>query len=178
MPDTERNLTALLALYADNTTGDISPQDLRDGIVSILGGYGGLKITSAQAMSGTIGTGYIVANIWNDTLPVDANSTVVPDAANDDIDVAVAADYEVHVCIRCSSGSASEAFTFAVFVNGVETDVKGVWVTDSGGNGPMLSFSGIISVSAADAVDVRVKATGASKSITANNGTFWLKRVS
>lgn len=35
MPDTARTLAALLALYADNTSGDISPQDLRDGFASL-----------------------------------------------------------------------------------------------------------------------------------------------
>lgn len=34
MVDTVRTVSAALALLADNTTGDISPQDLRDAIVS------------------------------------------------------------------------------------------------------------------------------------------------
>lgn len=37
MPDTVRTLTALQALLADNTARDISEQDLRDGIYSVLG---------------------------------------------------------------------------------------------------------------------------------------------
>jgi hypothetical protein len=35
MPDTIRSQAAILALLADNTSGDISPQDLRDAIVSL-----------------------------------------------------------------------------------------------------------------------------------------------
>jgi hypothetical protein len=35
MPDTARTEAALLALFADNTSGDISPQDLRDFLVSL-----------------------------------------------------------------------------------------------------------------------------------------------
>jgi hypothetical protein len=35
MPDTERTRAAILALLADNTTGDISPQDMRDTVVSL-----------------------------------------------------------------------------------------------------------------------------------------------
>ena len=38
MADTVRTRTALLALLANNTTGDISPQDLRDFMVSTFGG--------------------------------------------------------------------------------------------------------------------------------------------
>lgn len=35
MADTVRTLPAILALFADNTTGDISPQDLRDYVVTV-----------------------------------------------------------------------------------------------------------------------------------------------
>jgi hypothetical protein len=37
MPDTRRALSALQTLYADNTAGDISAQDLRDGVQSMHG---------------------------------------------------------------------------------------------------------------------------------------------
>ena len=40
MVDTIRGLSALQALLADNATGDISPQDARDFLVSSLGGFG------------------------------------------------------------------------------------------------------------------------------------------
>ena len=42
MVDTRRGLAALQALFADNQEGDISPQDLRDFLVSALGSYGSL----------------------------------------------------------------------------------------------------------------------------------------
>lgn len=37
MSDTVRTLSALQTLLADNTTGTISPQDLRDAVISALG---------------------------------------------------------------------------------------------------------------------------------------------
>ncbi len=40
MTDTIRGLTALQTLLADNNTGNISPQDVRDLLVSSLGGFG------------------------------------------------------------------------------------------------------------------------------------------
>jgi len=43
MTDTIRTRAALLALLADNTTGEISAQDLRDMMVSIFGVYGIIK---------------------------------------------------------------------------------------------------------------------------------------
>jgi hypothetical protein len=40
MADTIRTRAALLSLLADNTSGDISPQDIRDFLVSVHGVYG------------------------------------------------------------------------------------------------------------------------------------------
>lgn len=45
MPDTIRTKSAVLALLADNTSGDISPQDLRDGIVSLYANAYGYQFT-------------------------------------------------------------------------------------------------------------------------------------
>ena len=39
MADTIRTIAQLQALLADNTTGDISPQDLRDMLVSLANAY-------------------------------------------------------------------------------------------------------------------------------------------
>jgi len=49
MADTERSLATILALLADNGTGNISAQDLRDAVVSILPDYGNLYISTAAA---------------------------------------------------------------------------------------------------------------------------------
>ena len=48
MADTRRTLTAILALLADNTAGDISPQDMRDAITSASPEYGALYIDTAS----------------------------------------------------------------------------------------------------------------------------------
>lgn len=49
MADTERTLAELLAICADNTTGDISPQDLRDVIISLSLDYGECYLTMPAA---------------------------------------------------------------------------------------------------------------------------------
>jgi hypothetical protein len=49
MADTARTLTEILTLMADNTTGAISPQDIRDMIVSIAAANGRLSIGSSAA---------------------------------------------------------------------------------------------------------------------------------
>ena len=47
MADTQRTLAQLLAILADNLTGDISPQDMRDLVVSLRPSGGGLYKSGA-----------------------------------------------------------------------------------------------------------------------------------
>lgn len=57
MTDTVRTLADIQALLADNTRGDISPQDLRDAIISLGNQYGQLSETgnvAATVISDTI----------------------------------------------------------------------------------------------------------------------------
>jgi len=46
MADTDRSVSALQTLLADNTSGDISPQDLRDMLVSLTPAFGGMYISA------------------------------------------------------------------------------------------------------------------------------------
>jgi len=57
MADVKRSLADLLLLFADNTTGDISPQDLRDLAVSLSNAHGRISIdTPAATTIGVAGT--------------------------------------------------------------------------------------------------------------------------
>ena len=47
MADTQRTASALATLFADNTSGDISPQDLRDFLVSAHVNYGVSYVSTA-----------------------------------------------------------------------------------------------------------------------------------
>lgn len=49
MADTQRNLDALQTLLADNATGDISPQDLRDMLVSMYPGHAQAYVSTPAA---------------------------------------------------------------------------------------------------------------------------------
>jgi len=54
MSDTVRTRAQILSLLGDNSAGDISPQDLRDAIVSLFGVYGviyGVDNTTAQTLA-------------------------------------------------------------------------------------------------------------------------------
>jgi hypothetical protein len=54
MADTQRTVAAILALLADNTTGDISPQDLRDFAVSWRPSHGQIHVPAAAAAAVTV----------------------------------------------------------------------------------------------------------------------------
>lgn len=57
MVDTVRTVAQLQALLADNTTGDISPQDLRDFLVSVQPPYGSIsRLVAAATTINTPGT--------------------------------------------------------------------------------------------------------------------------
>ena len=102
MTDTIRTLSALQTLLADNTTGAISPQDLRDAIIS---GLGYLYGTSYDE-SATIGTDDIVVA----TTAGAAGITITLPAA-------ASSQYKYYVFIRMDSG----AGTVTIDANDAET---------------------------------------------------------
>jgi hypothetical protein len=54
MADTQRTTSAALALLADNTQGNISPQDLRDGFVTYQMRHGQIYVAAADSGAVTI----------------------------------------------------------------------------------------------------------------------------
>ena len=65
MVDTVRTLAALQSLLADNTTAQISPQDLRDMLVSLTVSHGGLDMDSATTTTiSVMDTWYEVGGNW------------------------------------------------------------------------------------------------------------------
>ena len=65
MADTQRLLSTILGLLANNATGDISPQDVRDMVVSLFNGHGEISITVAAATAvAAQNTWYPVSGTW------------------------------------------------------------------------------------------------------------------
>jgi hypothetical protein len=61
MVDTVRTLTALQTLLGDNLTGAISPQDLRDMLVSLTPAYGSMYISTPAATTVVVPGTYVKA---------------------------------------------------------------------------------------------------------------------
>ena len=65
MADTARSLAAIQALFADNSAGAISPQDLRDAVETLATKYGEIYVSSSSATSITDTTSYFdIAGTW------------------------------------------------------------------------------------------------------------------
>ena len=65
MADTQRTTAAILALIADNITGDISAQDLRDLFVSLSPDHAEAYISSSAATTVTVkDTWYPISGTW------------------------------------------------------------------------------------------------------------------
>lgn len=83
MADTQRTIPALLTLLADNTAGDISPQDIRDMLVTLVPGLGTIYISTptettvaaANTPLKAAGTTTLLATAQNFTMPANNRLT-------------------------------------------------------------------------------------------------------
>jgi hypothetical protein len=174
MADTARSLSDLQALLADNATGDISPQDLRDFLVTSLGVYGGIYVSDGAAAQGSIDTSYTkITGFAGDA----ASSDTTPDHTADTITIGVTGIYFVMANLSFS-GTASVTFSVALYSQGVEQDIHFARTISTGGDVGAAGLSGLISLTAADVLDLRIKASsGSGRSITLVQGNFSVRMV-
>ena len=112
MTDTIRTKSELLSKINDNSTEDISPQDLRDWLLSfrVFGEIG--VIGNTQAIN-PLGSGFNVVPL-NQAGP---NECIVVDTANYLLQVPVAGRYRIEYAFTWS-GTANVLYEFAVLKNG------------------------------------------------------------
>lgn len=83
MSETQRTLTALLTILADNTTGQISPEDVRDIVETLRSGHAEIFVSSAAESTidsqnvyvKAAGTTTLSANSHNWSMPTDNRLT-------------------------------------------------------------------------------------------------------
>ena len=119
---TERTITELLALFADNSAGDISEQDCRDLIVSLSGSYGGMHISGAvqTVFSGTSTDGSNAVKMLG---------TTILSAASRDMDMPVSNRlrhtgaptrfHELNIALSVISAANSKTYGFYIAKNGI-----------------------------------------------------------
>jgi len=116
MADTRRSLSALQTLLADNTTGAISPQDVRDLLVSASPPYGSIYVSTAAATTIAASSTYYKAA--GTTTSTNLKEFDMP--ANNRLRYTGAADIHIHgvVTVALTTASSSQVIGLRVGKNG------------------------------------------------------------
>lgn len=159
MVDTIRTRAQVLALLADNVTGDISPQDVRDMLVSLFGVYGSIYVKDAVA--GQV-PGVTPVKLLAFTTNGLSNG-LTPDHTNDRLtvpDAQSAGDYIVF--FQCAfSGTNNATFQFEFYLNQVATGFKASRKLGAAGDVGSCSLIGLGSLVSLDEIEIFVDGTAA-----------------
>ena len=154
MADVERTTTAVLALLADNQQKKISPQDHRDEVVSVLGGYGSIRVfDGSAAFVANIAPAKLTSFTANGPSLGGSSPAVVPDQANDRITANLAANYEIafHASYTAPAG---RTIQFRIRVDGAEVSVG---CQGGGGSEPIsASCRDVVTISPAPTSQIEV----------------------
>lgn len=176
MADTSRTLAAVQALLADNTSGAISPQDLRDAILSCLSGFGHISVLGGATAQGSITTTPVKVTAFAADGPSSAD--VTPAHGDDSITVSVAGKYAVGAQVSFS-GTASKTFLFRIYVDGVISTLGFQRKLGTGGD---VGSAGLppccfLSLTAGQVVTLYVHSSDGGTDITVVDGQLGLDRV-
>lgn len=120
MAQTPRTFAELVTLFADNTSGAISPEDLRDFLVSSQGGYGMIGTATESTGQATVAATPTKLTEWNNgaTGFNGASQDTTPDFASSELTVAVAGVYLVQASLYFNlSGTIPHNTVFSIYVN-------------------------------------------------------------
>jgi len=173
MADTIRARTDLLTALADNATGQISAQDMRDVLVSVHGVYGMLHVEDASTpQTGLNGTpqkltAFVVEG---------PSSGVTCDATNDKLTVGTAG---VYLCMLqlSFSGTISASIEGHIYKGGVDTGLGFHRKMGTGGDQGSASCIGLVTCAASDVLEIYVTSDGSNDSVTVIDGQFAVVRV-
>jgi hypothetical protein len=161
MVDTQKKLADLQTLWADNSTRQISAQDIRDALVTLMGGYGSIHCNDG---SGTQNVATATKVVVNQFTANGAASGVTPDHTNDKLTTGIVGDYLMLLTMSfASDAAAGEAFEARILVAGAE--VNGLSAQKTVTNADDVNeivVSGIADdVAAAAAITVQIEHDGA-----------------
>lgn len=156
MAETARTRAALLALLADNSNGDITPERIRDFLISTLGGFGGIFVNDG-VVAQSITTNFATLTGFVTAFPTDS---MVSDPVADTVTISIDGTYDIYFGYTISNGI-NKTFDFVIAVDGtptvIQTHRKISAGDDQGGN----SMRGILELSAGEAITVQVKVDSA-----------------
>lgn len=177
MVDVARSRADLLTLFADNAVGAISEQDLRDYVVSTLGEFAEIQITSGVTSQVTSATPAKMTGWLADGL----NVGPTPDYTNNEITINTAGVYRVDIDVDFS-GTNSKTYLCAVY-----KDVGAGYVDaglarfkrklGTGGDVGSAHMHGHVSLAATDKIAVYVWSTDGGTAFVPQEAAFTCKRV-
>lgn len=176
--DLSRTFIELEALFADNTKGLISEQDIRDFVESVFQ-YGGIRLPASGFQTGqqqTIGENFICIEQFIATTGP-SSSDVVPDPSDGTITITRSGVYLVIVSFSFT-GTNNSQWEGSLFRNGANLDIctfaellrPSMDVSSAGGADPLV-------ISAGDVLDYRVKSNSPGNTFELRAGQFNVLRI-
>ena len=176
MADTPRPRTDLLALAADNSSGLISPQDLRDMLISMMGGFGCLHVVGGStAQTGINGTPAVVTGFVANGAQ---SEQCTPDHTNDRITFDVAGIWQVGWTIN-ASGSNGAVFHGQIDLVGTGTITGGSWrrTMDAAGAVGSAYAHAMVQADVGDYVRALISSDGTTDSLTPVDMSMFATRL-
>lgn len=172
MTQTPKILSALLAQLPDNTTGDISPEDIRDAVVSLYPSRGQFELASGGSVATTFGSSGSYTLVKGTTaLDTTVCTTCVSMPSNGVLKLLKNVDQValVNATLEVLPAANNKRYTFTFAKNG--TPVAALAYTqffgNLSGNPAGLFLSGLLAMGYNDELSVVVKNDTDTTSITA-----------
>jgi hypothetical protein len=170
---TIRTNAELQVLFADNITGDITPQDLRDFLDSIMGVYGGILLTDG-ATGQTLATD--VPEVLTEWTSNGVSNGLTPGYVQNQIVIDTDGDYEVFFGVSFD-GTTGETFGFHLYKNGSPLSTTlGCHRKTSSADVGSCSFSGHVTLVDGDILTVWIESDAAGTPVV-REAQFLAKRL-
>lgn len=177
MADTQRTLSAILTLLADNTSQAISAQDLRDAIVSVFANYGMMYVHEGTTSQDAVTTAETIEGFQTDGANGVYTGAVTPDQATSKLTFSVAGTYLVFLTAAMSSSAATEIHFHLDKNGGTHVSEGSSDVTVPATNKYInVTVIALLTVSAADYIVPKV-AADSSTNLVLTSGSFGAVKV-
>lgn len=161
MTQTERTVAAVQALLADNASEDISPEDLRDAIATVIGGYASLLLTINNAPQTKVGVAQTPVVITEYDLvgsqSIDANAGGhQANATTGELTVGETGLYFVSFFASFSLSQNNKVVHFHPFIDGQVGLVEVERFVGTGSDIGVVAMNAVVPYAAGAVVDMRV----------------------
>lgn len=176
MADQVRTKADLLTRFPDNTSQIITPQDVRDFLVSVLGGYGQIYTANSSIALA------IVTTVWSKLAAFDTDSVsddITVSSANDNLTILTTAIFEISFNVSFTGSTVTARWDIQIAKNsGASFLSASAGVTTDSDGSVSASGSGLVTLTAGDILDLRVKHDqGGTENITVKHSSLTVKRV-